>query len=156
MTIRYRNNSPTKEYVAYHNMLRRVRPVNESDVRRFKGTIWDGIEVEPSFFGPRGFESFYEEVGVATSPEYLLDRVDNTKGYVKGNLKWSTPSESCMNKSSANILTAFGRTQNMMSWAKEFGIDPNLFYQRITKLGWSVEDALTSTKYSGYKRRNLE
>ena len=144
--------SRSKEYIAYHNMKRRARPTSESDIRRFGGSIWDGIEVEPDFLAKDGYSAFLEEVGRAPGPEYLLDRKNNTKGYIRGNLKWSTPSESALNKNSADMMTAFGKTQNMASWCKEYDITPSLLYQRVHKLGWSVEDALTSPKYSRYGR----
>ena len=42
--------------------------------------------------------AFYEEIGEYPGRGYSIDRIDNTNGYVKGNLRWATPQEQALNK----------------------------------------------------------
>lgn len=46
-------------------------------------------------------------------------------------------------KPQSKIIEHNGKTKNINQWAKETGIPAWAISQRITKLGWSVEDALT-------------
>ena len=43
--------------------------------------------------------AFYEEIGEFPGKGYTIDRIDNEKGYIKGNLRWVTQAENNMNKS---------------------------------------------------------
>tara|TARA_R110002111_G_C5751043_1_gene350641 strand:+ start:161 stop:541 length:381 start_codon:yes stop_codon:yes gene_type:complete len=51
----------------------------------------------------RDFDTFLEDLGERPSKSHTLDRVDNTKGYIKGNVKWSTKEEQGRNKSN-NVM----------------------------------------------------
>lgn len=142
----------TKEYVAYHSMLRRVAPLSLLDKQRVKGTRYEYLEIEFDFLGEKGFEAFYKEVGPAPGPEFMLDRENNNKGYLRGNLRWVSKRTSNLNRGSAFMITAFGKTQNLSDWASETGIHRATITRRINLLGWSVEDALTLPSHSRYKR----
>lgn len=49
------------------------------------------------------------------------------------------------------ILTHNGKTQGLLQWSDETGISYNVLFQRISKLHWDVERALT-TPVKRYKR----
>lgn len=136
------NGSFTKEYVAYHSILRRTRPNNPTDIKKWGGTIYDGMEVDPSFFGKRGFDNFYAEVGPCPDPDFSIDRIENNKGYIKGNLRWASKRTSSLNRTSAVMLTVDGRIQNLSLWAEEVGLPPLTIWKRL-KRGWSEKDAVT-------------
>lgn len=44
------------------------------------------------------FEAFAREVGLRPSSGHSIDRIDNDKGYEKGNVKWSTDTEQSRNR----------------------------------------------------------
>lgn len=44
---------------------------------------------------------------------------------------------------SSRMITAFGKTQSIMEWARETGISRSTIASRLDRWGWSVEDALT-------------
>lgn len=55
-----------------------------------------GLKVEPEWIeSPKGF---YEELGEKPSNLHTVDRIDNNKGYIKGNIRWSTKSEQQRNR----------------------------------------------------------
>jgi hypothetical protein len=85
----------SKEYIAFHNMKARMKK-DSSYMAARPGSHYSELEhTDP----PKTFDEFLAEVGPAPSKEHQLDRIDNTKGYNKGNLKWSTPSEQALNRS---------------------------------------------------------
>lgn len=90
----------------------------------------------------RSFEAFLEEVGVRPKGA-VLDRQDNDKGYVPGNVRWVSRKKSAVNRSTSVLLTFKGKTRTMKDWSRAIGGSPNLVAERL-KRGWSVKQALTT------------
>ena len=63
--------------------------------------------------------AFLTYVGRAPSPDHSLDRIDNTKGYVPGNVRWATRDEQANNKSNNVIVTYEGRSMTLAQLADE-------------------------------------
>jgi hypothetical protein len=141
---------PSKEQLAYWNIFKRAKHGGKPD-NKFRRAVYENMEVDEAFKGPGGFEAFLKDVGPAPGPEYLLDREDNEKGYIRGNLRWVTIEVSNRNRRGARMITAFGRTQHVCDWAEEVGLSRRLILRRIDVLGWSSEDALS---YQAYMRPN--
>lgn len=53
-----------------------------------------GITIHPDFHKSRpdnaGFEAWLKEMGPRPSKAYSCDRIDNTRGYEPGNIRWAT------------------------------------------------------------------
>lgn len=89
------------------------------------------------------FEAFFSDMGDRPKG-YSIDRIENDKGYSKENCKWSTMSEQLNNTRRNRMVTLNGRTQTMEQWSQETGIGWHTLRQRIDRLGWPVELALTT------------
>lgn len=73
----------------------------------------------------------------------LIDRVKNELGYSPSNCRWLTPKESNRNTTANRILEFNGEKRCVAEWAEVLKIPRVRISDRINKLGWSVEDALT-------------
>ena len=60
-----------------------------------------GIQMCEAWLGKNGFYNFVKDVEetIGTRPQgYTLDRINNSKGYSKNNIRWATPSEQNYNR----------------------------------------------------------
>lgn len=80
------------------------------------------------------FDTFLKNMGDRPKG-YFIDRIDNSIGYCPENCRWVTPAESTRNSSNTHWFTWNGKTQCVMDWAKEAGLNYNTVLQRILA-GW--------------------
>ena len=86
----------TPEYGAYYAAKRRCSPNNKEKRANYfdRGIV----------FGFTSFLQFYQEVG--PRPDGMsLDREDNDKGYIPGNVRWATPEQQVRNQRCNNCLS---------------------------------------------------
>lgn len=129
----------SKLYRAWQSMKTRCYlslPVNHQYIRR-------GISVCPEWLN--SFEAFAKHIGEPPSPNHTVERIDNSKGYEIGNVKWATRKEQGNNKINNRRLTYANRTLTIAQWADEIGISESCIRLRL-KRGWSVEKTVTTPK----------
>lgn len=81
----------------YPNWMAMVRRMtNPKDPAYQQYVIEKGLIIDKEFVTNPW--AFYEDIGEYPGNGYSIDRVDNTKGYVRGNLRWATPQEQALNK----------------------------------------------------------
>lgn len=74
-------------------------------------------------------------------PNTSIDRIDNSKGYQPGNIRWATQAVQ-MRNTRANVEVKWGGTWwNAAALSELFNVRYSLFKSRIDK-GWTVADAL--------------
>lgn len=110
------------------------------------------------------FDAFLKSVGVRPSSKHSLDRIDNSRGYEPGNVRWSTWIQQANNRRNNRLLTFQGKTQSVRQWERQLGFKPPMLSQRLRK-GWSIERALTEPRHvqrrfikpiNGFSRPGLE
>ena len=77
----------SREYICWKGM--------KSRCKRDPHYLREGIKVHPHF---EKFENFYEHMGDKPTPEHTIDRIDNSKGYEPGNVRWATWDEQVRNR----------------------------------------------------------
>ena len=131
------NKTRTPSYLAWDAMVQRCENPKHPNYKHYGGR---GITVHPSL---RKFDGFLAEAGERPSKGHSIDRVDNSKGYEPGNLRWATKREQLLNRRNNHLLTYNGKTQSLEEWAVEMKLEYGTLQSRL-KYGWSVEKALTS------------
>lgn len=74
---------------------------------------------------------------------YQIDRTDNDGPYSPENCRWRTAGENSRNTRRNFNFAAFGRTQCLAEWSREFGINHVTLLKRLDR-GWDAEEALTT------------
>lgn len=88
------------------------------------------------------FRAYVEQHLGPRPPGYSMDRIDNSKGYEPGNIRWASPTQQARNTRRNRLLTHAGVTQTLTEWSNETGIPISSIRGRL-RLGWTVDDALT-------------
>jgi hypothetical protein len=92
------------EYSSWRAMKDRCLRPTSKDYARWGAR---GITVDPAWV--ESFEAFFEHIG--SRPDgTTLDRIDTTKGYEPGNVRWATPVEQACNRSSSYVWHIRGLT----------------------------------------------
>lgn len=89
------------------------------------------------------FAAFRAAVGPRPGKGYSIDRIENDKGYERGNVRWASRVEQENNKRSNHRVTHAGRTLTLAEWSRETGIPDKTLLKRLAR-GWTTEAALTT------------
>lgn len=100
------------------------------------------------------FQAFYDwAIKNGYAEDLTIDRIENDKGYSPDNCRWVTNKAQQNNKRTNRILTLNGETHTASEWSEIIGISRKLIEDRVTRLGWSDEKALTTPKRNMSNRR---
>lgn len=94
---------PTSEYQIWSGIKKRIHNPNCNIYQYYGGR---GLDMDPRW---DEFVNFLSDVGHRPSVEYSLDRLDNSKGYWKDNVRWATRTEQSRNR----------RNNIMVDWTGE-------------------------------------
>lgn len=90
------------------------------------------------------FENFLLDMGKRPSPQHTIDRINNNGNYEPGNCQWSVQRTQQQNRRDNTLVTFQGETLCLSEWTRRFNLPVGLVSQRLKRLGWSVEKALTT------------
>lgn len=82
-----------------------------------------------------------------------IDRIDNSKGYSPDNCRWANLSEQANNRSCTIIIEKDGESKPLATWCKELGLSYALVYNRIHKMGWSFDRAISEPVHTQYRNK---
>jgi hypothetical protein len=124
-------------YGRWNGMVQRCRDKNHVRYAKYGGK---GITVCERWLSFPNFLADMGEPPVGTS----IERIDNSKGYSPENCIWADSSTQMRNTSRTRLIEFNGKTQCVMDWAKEIGINESSLRERLEK--WPLEKALTKSK----------
>lgn len=122
--------------------------------QRTIGKCHNPMHARYSNYGGRGFviEDFYRysflnflnEVGECPSPKekYTIERIDNDKGYVTGNMKWLISHMQAINKTTNKIIEHDGKKFPLSVWCKDLGLNYSTITTRLRR-GMTFADAIS-------------
>lgn len=114
-----------------------------------------GIKVCDEWIGKNGFINFYNWSYENGYKEGLsIDRINNDGNYCPENCRWVTMKVQANNTRKNRYITYNGERRTLSEWSEITGISAYVLQNRLSKLGWSVERAMTEEPRV-CKRRNI-
>lgn len=145
----YRKKYP-KLYEKWNGMQQRIdNPNNEAYYRYGNKGLTHDFKYFIDFVDYM-LESYLEHVAKYGEENTTLERIDNTKGYIKGNIRWATWKEQYDNRGKNKEFVAISPTgekyigNNVAEFAKAFNLDRScvckcLRRERTAHKGWKFE-----------------
>lgn len=75
--------------------------------------------------------------------KFTLDRIDCNKGYEPSNCRWASYTTQANNKNTNVIWEVFGESHTIAEWSEIMNVPYKRLWNRVNKLGWTPERALT-------------
>lgn len=100
------------------------------------------------------FESFMRwALDNGYSDDLTIERKDVNGDYCPDNCTWIPADEQQGNRRSCYTITYNGKTQNLVKWCNELNLSYKLIHNRMHKLGWTFEKAISEPVHAE-KRNN--
>lgn len=125
------------EYSTWARMIQRCTNPRAADYPRYGAR---GITVHPEWV--RDFSAFYHHIGPRPSDKHSIDRIDGSKGYEPGNVRWATITEQNQNRRNVRRIFYNGKNLTLKEYCAEVGISAGTIDYRMYVLKWSFHDAI--------------
>lgn len=100
------------------------------------------------------FKVFFDCVGEAPSSKHTLDRINNDKGYERGNLRWATPRENSCNRADTRYYDYRGKLMTIVEIEPFLECPVNTFVSRLRR-GWTLEESMGKSKLPNRRMNDL-
>lgn len=130
-------------YAVWNGIKQRCTNPNSKSYQNYGGR---GIEMDSEW--ANHYESFYNwaiNAGYRTGME--IDRIDNNGNYCASNCRFVDSIIQANNKRNVKLYEIDGVEKSLPQWCRECNQDYWLVRQRVYKLGWTIEEALTTPKH---------
>ena len=94
--------------------------------------------------------AFVDHIGKRPSPRHSVERIDNSRGYEPGNVKWAVQLDQNNNKENNLLIDCGGghkMTARRIMQATGADVPLDLFVRRIER-GWSIDRSLSTPTVS--------
>ena len=143
------NNKKSLERKRWEGMIQRCHNPRHPSFRRYGAA---GIIVAPEW--RESYEAFFLHIGPIPTPRHSIDRIDNTRGYEPGNVRWATATQQQRNKGNNRRLLAGGESLALAEIAERAGITYPAARKRAI-LGWSGDRIMGTPVKTARMRRLL-
>lgn len=139
----------TPTYAIWGAMIQRCGNPKAQEYHRYGGR---GIKVCERWLR---FEHFLADMGLR--PDGLtIDRKNNDRDYCPENCRWATRREQQQNTIQNRNFTFNGETLCISEWARRMGFTKKILRDRLIKLGWGVQKALTTPPQQRHIRNGTD
>nr|DAH19590.1 MAG TPA: PVL ORF-50-like family [Caudoviricetes sp.]DAH49188.1 MAG TPA: PVL ORF-50-like family [Caudoviricetes sp.] len=129
----------TRLYYAWANMRNRCK---RESVKSYKDYGARGIKVCAEW--EKSFESFRDwALENGYSDDLTIERKNHDGDYCPENCCWVTKAAQANNRRMCVEIEYNGRTQNLMQWCNELGLNYKRIHNRMNKLGMTFEEAIS-------------
>jgi len=138
--VKHKNHgySDSATYKVWQGITKRCYNKNASNYYLYGGK---GVRIAAAW---REFEQFLQDMGARPSAKHSIERIDHRGNYTPDNCKWATIKEQARNKGNNRIIEINGEKKCLAEWIESLGVSPSTIRDRIYKLGWSEERAITT------------
>lgn len=118
----------SKVYHVWHNMMRRC---HDQTNKRFKDWGGRGITVAAQW---QSFKAFHKAVGDVPFAGAQIDRIENSRGYEPGNVRWSTNTENNRNTRRTRWVMFAGQKMAVSEAAQRIGISRHQLRHQLNRM----------------------
>lgn len=118
----------TREYQTWDRMIQRCTNPKNISYPNYGGR---GIKVCTLWM--QYYEEFRAHVGPRPSDAHSLERINNSKGYEPGNVRWATRAEQARNRRNSRLIKIGGITKCFADWCKMYNLNPQTVEKRVNR-----------------------
>jgi len=93
------------------------------------------------------YASFREDMIHGYKPGLSIDRINNNGNYEPGNVRWANDKTQARNTRRTIMGEMNGERKPLIEWAEKAGLPYQRVKQRIQKLGWNLQEALSPLRW---------
>lgn len=116
----------TRAYKIWNSVKRRCLDPRSASYAQYGArgiTMWDEWANDPA--------RFVADIGQPPSLNHTLDRIDNSRGYEPGNVRWATPVEQANNKTNNRRVTYRGKSYTISELAREVASECGILHEQF-------------------------
>lgn len=135
------NESKTTLYRDWASMLSRCYNPKEKAYKNYGGK---GIKVCDEWHDFLAFKKWVSDTKPKCKEALSIDRINPNGDYCPDNCRWATRKIQQRNRTTNLIYEHNGKSQTLIEWCEELGLDYKRMHNRVYKLHWTFEKAIST------------